>query len=99
MPAVAPLGIEDLELRLPCPRLPKANGDVFMATPHAAKGTQEIRGGFCNESTGTFVSDANPRALAPDSPLPTQLPKATVTFAHHYQCALELGPRDDRRPC
>ncbi|CAG9945455.1 unnamed protein product [Clonostachys rosea f. rosea IK726] len=52
-----------------------------------------------NRSTGTFVSDANPRALAPDSPLPTQLPKATVTFAHHYQCALELGPRDDRRPC
>ncbi|CAG9986288.1 unnamed protein product [Clonostachys byssicola] len=46
-----------------------------------------------NRSTGTFVLDENPRALTPDSPLPTQLPKATVTFAHHYQCALELGPR------
>ncbi|VUC37035.1 unnamed protein product, partial [Clonostachys rosea] len=41
---------------------------------------------------GTFVQGADPRALAPDSPLPTQLPKATVAFAHHYQCMLELGP-------
>ncbi|CAH0046329.1 unnamed protein product [Clonostachys solani] len=44
------------------------------------------------EYTARRHRDVNPRALAPDSPLPTELPKATVTIAHHYQCALELGP-------